>query len=64
MCRERLLAVTMNSRRKVRNQLINFYVFYEVGQQEAEHALSLNNYHKAGTGDAAYQHWVLLEEKE
>ena len=24
----------------------------------------LNNYHKEGTVDAAYQHWVLLEVKE
>ena len=64
MCRERLFAVSKNARRKVRIQLIDFYVFYEIGQQEAEHALSLNNYHKAGTGEAAYQQWVLLEEKE
>jgi hypothetical protein len=28
----------------------------------AEHALSLKNDLKQGTGDAAYQHWVLLEE--
>jgi xanthine/CO dehydrogenase XdhC/CoxF family maturation factor len=34
---------------------------YEVGQQEAEHALSLNNYHKEGTGDVITS-WVLLEE--
>jgi hypothetical protein len=60
------LVVSMNARRKVRNQLISFYVFYEIGQQVAEQAISLNNYHKADTRDAAaaYQQWVLLEEKE
>ena len=34
-------------------------VLYEIDEQEAEHALSLNNYHKEGTGDADCQHWVL-----
>ena len=36
---------------------LNFYVL-----SPADHALSLKNYHKQGTGDAAHQHWVLLEE--
>jgi hypothetical protein len=27
-------------------------VFYQIDAQEAEHALSRNNYHKQGTGDA------------
>ena len=38
------------------------YVFYEVDEEEAEHALSLNNYHKEGNGDAPYHQWVLLGE--
>ena len=33
--------------------LIN--VFDEIDEQEAEHALSLNNFHKEGTGDPDYQ---------
>ena len=41
---------------------INFYIFYEIDEQEAEHAESLKNYHKEGTGTADYQHWALLEE--
>ena len=35
----------------------------EIDEQEAEHALCLNNDHKEGTEDAAaHQHCVLLEE--
>jgi hypothetical protein len=30
-------------------------------EQEAEHVFSFNSYHKEGTRDADYQHWVLLE---
>jgi hypothetical protein len=41
---------------------INFYVLCEIDEQEAAHALSLKNYHKDGTGDADYHHWVLLGE--
>ena len=41
---------------------INFFDFYEIDEQEAEHVLSLKNYHKEGTGNADYQHWLLLEE--
>ena len=38
------------------NQRINANVFYEMAEQEAEYALSLSIYHKAGTGeDAAFQ---------
>ena len=41
---------------------INFQIFYEIDEQEAEHAESLKNYHKEGTGNADDQHGVLLEE--
>jgi hypothetical protein len=37
------------------------HVFYEIDEQEAEHALPLNNYHNQGTGDADSQPWVLLD---
>jgi hypothetical protein len=47
---------------KIRNQPINFSIFYEINEQGAEHALSLNNYHKDVTADAEYKHWVLFEE--
>jgi hypothetical protein len=36
---------------------LNFYVL-----SPADHALSLKNYHKEGTGDAADQYLVLLDE--
>ena len=52
----------LDSRRKVNKITVNFRVFYEVDEQEAEHTLSLNNYHQEGNGDAPYHHWVLLEE--
>jgi hypothetical protein len=51
-----------SERRKLRNQHINFFVSSKIDEQEAEHALSVKNYQKEGTGDAAYQHWVLLEQ--
>jgi hypothetical protein len=42
---------------------IYFYTFYEIDEQEAEHSESLKtNYHKEGTGNADFQHCVLLEE--
>ena len=44
-----------------KKQHIDFYVFYEIDEQESEHALSLNNHHKEDTGDADHQRWVLLE---
>jgi len=46
----------------MQDQTIDFSVIHEIDEQEAEHALSLNNYHKEGTGNANYQYWVLLEE--
>ena len=49
-----------DARRKVRSQPINFSIFYEIDEQEAEHALSLNNYHKEDTGNTHNQDWVLL----
>jgi hypothetical protein len=36
----------------VNKHSINFYILYEIGEQEAEHAESLKNYHKEGTGNA------------
>ena len=49
----------------VNTQPINFF-FSEIEEQEAEPALlladSLKNYHKEGTGNAAYQHLVKTEE--
>jgi hypothetical protein len=39
------------------NESLNLYVL-----SPADHALSLKNYHKEGTGDAADQYWVLLDE--
>jgi hypothetical protein len=47
-----------------------FLFFYEIDEQEAEPALlllcclltSFTNFHKEGTGNAAYQHLVLPEE--
>jgi len=54
-----------DARCKVRNQPVTSpsisLSFYEIDEQEAEHALSLNNYHKEGTGDVITS-WVLLEE--
>ena len=41
---------------------INFYVFCEIYEQEAEHADSLKHYHKEGKANADYQQWVLLED--
>jgi hypothetical protein len=35
------------------DQTINFFDFYEIDEQEAEHALSLKNYRKEGTGNAS-----------
>jgi hypothetical protein len=35
-------------------KIVIFRVFYEVDEDEAEHALSLNNYHQDGDGDAPY----------
>jgi hypothetical protein len=52
-----------DARRNLRNQHINFHVYYEIDEQEAEYALSFDSYHKEGTGDAC-RHWVLLEVKE
>jgi hypothetical protein len=47
----------------VKKHPINSYIFYESDEQEAEHAEPLKtNYHKEGTGNADFQHWVLLEE--
>ena len=40
--------IKFNSRRKVNKQPINFYVYYEADDQEAAHALSLDNYHRKG----------------
>ena len=51
-----------DSRRKVNKQTVNFRVFCEVDEEEAENALSLNNYHQHGDGDAPYHQWVLLDE--
>ncbi len=36
----------------VNKHSINFYILYEIDEQEAEHAESLKNYHKEGTGNA------------
>ena len=41
----------------VKMRRLNFYVL-----SPADHALSLKNYHKEGTGDAADQYLVLLDE--
>ena len=44
---------------------INVYIFYEIDEQEAEQSMlnpSKTNYHKEGTGNADFQHCVLLEE--
>jgi hypothetical protein len=50
----------------VDTQPINFFFFYGIDEQEAEPALlladSLKNFHKEGTGNAAYQHLVRTEE--
>ena len=45
-----------DARGKVRDKTMNFSVFREIDEQEADHALSFNNYHKEGTGHANYQH--------
>ena len=39
-----------------RNQYINFRVYYEIDEQEAEHALSFDSYHKEDTRDSC-RHW-------
>ena len=56
-----ILRRNTDSRSMVKKQHIDFYVFCEIDEQESERPLSLNNYHKEGTGDADHQHWVLLE---
>jgi hypothetical protein len=43
---------------KVRSKTIDFYVVYEIDEQEAQHAFSLNNYHKEGTWRSDYQHAI------
>jgi hypothetical protein len=48
----RMTVATKDARRKLRNQILNFSIFHEIDEQEAEHVLSLNSYHKEGTGDA------------
>jgi hypothetical protein len=47
-----MTVATKDARRKLRNQILNFSIFHEIDEQEAEHVLSLNSYHKEGTGDA------------
>ena len=50
------------AKKKINKHPINFYIFYEIDEQGAEHAYSLKNYHKEGQGNADYQYWVLLQE--
>jgi hypothetical protein len=50
-----VLAVTLipdasSERCKLRNQHINFFVSYEIDEQEAEHALPLKNYRRRAQG--------------
>ena len=42
---------------KVNKQAMNFFVYYEVDEEVAQHALSLNNYHMEDNGEAEYHHW-------
>ena len=42
-------ALKYHARRKVNRQLINFYVYFDVDEQEAAHTLSLDNYYREGT---------------
>ena len=44
-------------RRKVDGEPVNFYVYYDCDDEEASHALSLQNYGGEDEGD-----WVLLQE--
>ncbi len=42
---------------------INFYIFYEIDElYKSMLNPSKTNYHKEGTGNADFQHFVLLEE--
>ena len=45
-------------------EAVNFFVCYEVDEEVtvAQHALSPNNYHMEGTGEAEYLQWGVLEE--
>ena len=60
-CVGNILRRNKDANRKVKRQHINLYVYYEFDEQEATHALSLDNYNREGTGEALYQQWVLLE---
>ena len=40
---------------------INSYVYYEVDDQEAAHALSLDKIHRERTGKALSHQWVRLK---
>ena len=61
MCILWLVVIAVN--KKINHEHpINFYVFCEIDEQEAEHADSLKHYHKEGKANADYQQWVLLEE--
>ena len=55
MCRlGKILRRNKDARQKVNKQAINFYVYYDVDEQKAAHALSLDNYHGDGTGEAPH----------
>jgi hypothetical protein len=53
-----------DGRRKVDGKIANFYVHYEIDDEEATHVLEVSMYaHSAGTGAAAEPNqWVLLEQ--
>ena len=61
-CVGQILRRNKDAWHKVRNKTMDFSAFHEIGEQEADYALSVNNYHNEGTGNADYQYWVLLEE--
>ena len=57
----------MDARRKIDGKILNFYVHYEIDDEEASHVLEVDTY-AAGpvsgapaAAPAASDHWVLLE---
>ena len=61
-CLGSITSVNQDGRRKIDNQVINFFVSYEVdkeGEPPVPHVLSESRY--ATENDAPYDSWLLLE---
>ena len=49
-----MIVTQIQGEKSTNNSELQFRVLHEVNEEEAEHALSLNNYHHDGNGDAPY----------